>query len=215
MNTLIKTLVCIVLSIVTVFCTTFQVYALDFDPCQIYLYTDNTPENTAYIDILVPLNKNNDSYVDFTNPPLWYMEDGENKPLFIDKNSQIAQYNDNGYSSLSLHTEYVRTMEVYDGNIYFTDTIDNIYKKYKNFKAVYVDANGNILEITDKFSVQYNAKKPYAFIVNNNHLILRIFGINPFTTIICITIFFVSVLLFLILLIIFIIRQLQKKKIRK
>lgn len=145
MKNLIKTLVCIVLSFVTIFCTDFRVYALDFDPCQIDLYIDNAPENTAYIDILVPISKNSDDYIDFNNPPLFYTENSEKKPLLIDQNSQIVQYNDNGYSSLSLHTEYIRTAEVHDRKIYLTDIIGSIYKKYKNFTAVYVDENGNIL----------------------------------------------------------------------
>lgn len=211
MKNLIKTLVCIVLSFVTIFCTDFRVYALDFDPCQIDLYIDNAPENTAYIDILVPISKNSDEYIDFNNPPLLYVEKGENKSLLIDQNSQIAQYNNNGYSSLSLHTKYIQTIEIYSRTIYLTDTIESIYKKYKNFKAVYVDENGNILKMTDTFSVKYDITKPYAFITDNNHLTLRIFGINPFTAIICIVIFFGTILLFLILLI-FIIRKSRKKK---
>lgn len=211
MNTLIKILVCIVLAVVMIFCNNSHVYALDFDPCQIELYTDNAPDNTAYIDILIPINKNSDDYIDFKNPPLCYIENGENKPLLIDQNSQIAQYNDNGYSSLSLHTEYIRTTETYGEKIYLNDTIENIYKKYKNFKAVYVDENGNILKITDTFSIEYDITKPYAFITDNNHLTLRIFGINQFTAIIYTVIFFGTILLFLILLI-FIIRKSRKKK---
>lgn len=173
-----------------IFCTDSRIYALDFDPYQIDLYTDNIPKNTAYIDILVPINKNSYDYIEFRNLLSFYTENSEKKPLLIDQNSQIVQYNDNGYSSLSLHTEYIRTAEVHDRKIYLTDTIESIYKKYKNFKAVCVDKNGNILKITDTFSVEYAITKPYAFITDNNHLTLRIFGISQFTAIIYTVIFF-------------------------
>lgn len=192
-----------------IFCNVSPVYALDFDPCQIFIYTDNVPENTAYVDILVPLDKESNDYVDFRNPPLYY---GENKLLFIDENSQIAKYNDNGYCSLSIHTEYLRNFEVYDSRyICLTDKVTSIYEKFKDFRAVYVDENGNILKMTDTFSVEYDVRNPYAFIVNDNNLTLRIYGSSPIAEIKLFIILSVPVLLLLILLA-FIVRKCRKKK---
>ena len=109
MNNIIKITVCIILSFVMVCSNVSYVYALDFDPKRIHICADNAPENTAYIDILVPLDKSSSYYANFRNPPLYYVENGKNKPLFIDEDSQIAKYNDNGYGSISLHTKYVKT----------------------------------------------------------------------------------------------------------
>ena len=159
----------------------------------------------------MPLDKNSNDYTDFKSPPLWYIENGENKPLLIDKDSQIAEYNDKGYCSLSLYTEYIKATELYDSNMYFTDTVDNIYKKFKNFKAVYIDKNSGILKITDTFSVEYDVRNPYAFIVNDNSLTLRIFGSNPFTEILVSIILF-GIILSLLILSVFIVQKILKRK---
>jgi len=207
MNNIIKIAVCVVLSFVTIFCNASQIYALDFDPYEIFICADNAPENTAYIDILVPLDKDSSYYADFRNPPLYY---DENKPLFIDEDSQIANYNDNGYSSITLHNKYVKSTELYNNIICLHIKVDSIYEKFKDFKAVYVDKNGNIIKITDTFSVEYNSKAPYAFIVNDNNLTLRIYGISPLAEIQLFIILSVPVLLLLILSA-FIVRKSRKK----
>lgn len=213
MNNIIKIAVCIILSFVMIFCNSSYAYALDFAPDIIHICADNVPENTAYIDILVPLDKDSSYYTDFRNPPLWYVENDENKPLLIDEDSQIAKYNDNGYCSLSIHTKYVKTTESYTSVICLNDTVDNIYEKFKDFKAVYVDENGNILKITDTFSVEYSSKDPYAFIVNDNNLTLRIYGSSPLAEVQIFIILSVPVLLLLILLAL-IVWKFRKKKIQ-
>ena len=205
---IIKIALSIILEFIMIFCNVSYTYALDFALDMIHICADNAPENTAYIDILAPLDKESNDYKDFRNPSLYY---SENKPLFIDEDSQIAEYNDNGYCSLSIHTEYVKQVEVYNSRcIYLTEKVDSIYEKFKDFRAVYVDENGNILKITDTFSVTYSSKAPYAFIVNDNNLTLRIFGSSPLAEVKLFIILSVPILLLLILSA-FIIRKFWKK----
>ncbi|MCM1508134.1 MAG: hypothetical protein NC177_13545 [Ruminococcus flavefaciens] len=213
MNNIIKIVVSVILSLVMIFCNVSYAYALDFDPDMIHICADDVLENTVYIDILVPLDKDSNDYTDFRSPPLWYVENGENKPLLIDEDSQIAKYNDNGYGSITLHTEYVKQVEIYTSVICLNYTVDNIYEKFKDFKAVYVDENGNILKITDTFSVEYSSKDPYAFIVNDNNLTLRIYGSSPIAEIKIFIIMSVPVLL-LVILLVFIVWKFRKKKIQ-
>ncbi|MBD5114931.1 MAG: hypothetical protein HDT46_06955 [Ruminococcaceae bacterium] len=183
---------------------TSKIYALDFDPYRFMLGFENAPEGTVYIDVLIKMDTDDENYVLFTVPPKRllreYIENGntqwEYENLNIDSDSEIAKFNSDGYISMSLHYRYVSELEILDNK----NSLDNIYenvpsllkldggekveelnKRYGDFKAAYVDENGKVLGITVVSRTKYNHKGGYGIFGNGDHLTFQIFGFSPLT----------------------------------
>lgn len=224
--------IAVIYAIIIAFMSIFPLnaFALDFDPYYVELEWNNAPENTAYIDILVKMDTDDKNYVDFTSPPKKliekYIENGNSKfryeNLPIDKNSGIAEFNENGWISLSLHHKSSGSIVIYDTAVLCLDCycdkdglkmkpdrtyydILTISKEYGRFKCAYVDENGNVLGITEKSGKDYSTSEPYAVISDGDSLDFRIFGASPlFIAILIIAI--VGIPILVVLLIIYIIR---------
>lgn len=227
-----KKFIAVIYAIIIAFMSMFPLnaFALDFDPYYVELEWNNAPENTAYIDILVKMDTDDKNYVDFTSPPKKliekYIENGNSKfryeNLPIDKNSGIAEFNENGWISLSLHHKSSGSIVIYDTAVLCLDCycdkdglkmkpdrtyydILTISKEYGRFKCAYVDENGNVLGITEKSGKDYSTSEPYAVISDGDSLDFRIFGASPlFIAILIIAI--VGIPILVVLLIIYIIR---------
>lgn len=211
-----KKIIAVVYAAVIAFMSIFPLnaFALDFDPYQVELEWSNAPENTAYIDILVKMDTDDENYVDFTVPPKKlaekYIENGTSKykyeNLTIDRNSEIARLNDDGYVSLSLHHKSSGGITIWDDSTAFCQLncsmdkdglehnsespncdILTISKDYGRFKCAYVDEKGNVLGITGKSRKTY-AKESYAVIADEDDLTFRIFGFLPIKPIILVII---------------------------
>lgn len=222
MNKFIAVIYATIIAFMSVF--PLNAYALDFDSHQVELEWSNAPENTAYIDILVKMDMDDEDYVDFTSPPkkligTYIDENGTTKykyeDLPIDKNSGIAGLNDNGWISLSLHHKSSGGITIWNNTFLNLDSymdkdglkrkpdmsncdILTISKKYDKFKCAYVDENGNVLGITDKSKKSYSMSNPYAVIANGDNVVFRIFGMSPFVEMILISLIYgVPIFLFL------------------
>lgn len=222
-----KKCIAVVYAIIIVFVSIFPLnaFALHFDSRQVELEWSNAPENTAYIDILVKMDMDDEDYVDFTSPPkkligTYIDENGTTKckyeDLPIDKNSGIAALNDNGWISLSLHHKSSGGITIWNNTFLNLDSymdkdglkrksdvsncdILTISKKYGKFKCAYVDENGNVLGITGKSKKSYNMSEPYAVIADGDNVDFRIFDMPPFVNMILIALIYgVPILLFLI-----------------
>lgn len=239
-----KKFIAVIYAVVLVFISIFPLnsYALHFDSGYIDLEWSNAPENTAYIDILIKMDTEDENYVDFTVPPKKmtekYLENGTTKfryeDMSIDKNSEIAQFNDDGWVSLSLHhkssggiTEIYNRMVLCLNCYHDKDGIKSKYdvercdiltisKNYGKFKCAYVDENGNVLGITDKSKKSYSMSNPYAVIADGDNVTFRIFDMPPFVNMILIAfIYGVPILLFLTvsyLLYLFIVHKVRKSR---
>lgn len=147
----------------------------DFEPRITY---ENAPENTAYVDILVKLPESSENYVDFAKwkyPPQMF-----GAALSITPDSEIARLNDDGYVSLSVH---YKSCEGFDNNAFLLlsekMTITDIKQRYGNFKAAYIDENGNVLGITKTARTRYDPKKPSSFSADGDTLIFTKWGMTP------------------------------------
>ncbi|MDE7364489.1 MAG: hypothetical protein K2N27_06340 [Ruminococcus sp.] len=232
-----KKFIYVVYATVIVFMSIFPLnaFALHFDSRQVDLEWSNAPENTAYIDILVKMNTDDEDYVDFTSPPeklieTYIDENGTTQykyeDLSIDKNSGIAGLNDNGWVSLSLHNKYSDSITIkntYQAYFYIkyisseeNEDIKSISKKYGSFKCAYVDENGNVLGITGKSKKSYSMSEPYAIIADSDDVNFRIFDMPPFVNMILIALIYgVPILLFLTvsyLLYLFIVHKVRKSR---
>lgn len=123
----------------------------------------------------------------------------------IDKKSEIAQYSKDGYVSLFAHTNIVRRVgaynNYYDGESRYErahillsgsyqlknkerDSDVDIYylkDKFSDMKAAYIDKDGNILGITDKFDIDTH-DSDYIFRADGNKLTLGLDDYNHWFT---------------------------------
>lgn len=221
---IVKKYISVVYAFIIVFMSLFprNAHALDFDPCYVELEWSNAPKHTAYIDILVKMDTDDENYVDFTVPPKKlaekYIENGTSKyryeSLPIGRNSEIAQLNDDGWVSLSLHHKSSGSITIQDNAVFCLNccidedgikqnsdilscSIFTISKDYGRFKCAYVDEQGNVLGITDK-SKKILAKASYAVIADGDDLTFRVFEFLPIKLIILILISAAALLVLLV-----------------
>lgn len=169
----------------------------DADDRSSTLYTpelifENAPEGTAYIDPLVKLDGLGDDYAPFATPPYKIVTvylgeervDYEYALFEIDRNSEIAQYCEDGYISLSFHYGLSGGV-AFSGNDtmfleFFARTkdnrIDRIFERCGGFRAAYVDENGNVLGVTEPAELVYDDTKNTAFLADGSSLTLRVWG---------------------------------------
>lgn len=233
-----KKFIAVVYATVIVFMSIFPLnaFALHFDSGLVELEWSNAPENTAYIDILVKMDTDDENYVDFTVPPKRmtgkYLENGTTKFRYedmpIDKNSEIAQLNDDGWVSLSLHHKYSGGIVEYsdrmilDLNSYYDKDgitikygggdILTISKDYGRFKCAYVDENGNVLGITGKSKKSYSMTEPYSVTADGDDVVFNIFGMSPFAEIILIALVYGVPVLLILAVVYFILRKVRKSR---
>ena len=157
----------------------------DYDRSMLSIEYENAPKETAYVDILVQMNREDPAYVDFTQPPQHFVreytdENGawqcEYVNLPITEESEIAKWNENGYVSLTLHhkaVEALRTGKNDSLNIdgYF---LEDIYKRYGIVRVAYVDDEGNVLKVTDKSKKKYMGWQADHLVVNGDSVVFQI-----------------------------------------
>ena len=157
----------------------------DYDRSMLRIDYKNAPKETAYVDILVQMNREDPAYVDFTQPPQHFVreytdENGawqcEYVNLPITEESEIAKWNENGYVSLTLHhkaVEALRTGKNDSLNIdgYF---LEDIYKRYGKVRVAYVDDEGNVLKVTDKSKKKYMGWQADHLVVNGDSVVFQI-----------------------------------------
>lgn len=179
-------------------------YALDFDPQRLEIQKKSVPEGTYYVDVLIKLDKSDPDYCEVSayNVPLChvryeYPSDGGAaevaQSLDITEKSQIAQYCEDGYVSMSLHYRWVESYVIWDSEyneqpgghshaimeLSGSTNFENVWEKYGPFKAAYVDKDGNVLGVSGKARRAWSMSSPYALIADGDKLKFRIFGTSP------------------------------------
>ena len=157
----------------------------DYDRSMLRIDYKNAPKETAYVDILVQMNREDPAYVDFTQPPQHFVreytdENGawqcEYVNLPITAESEIAKWNEEGYVSLTLHHRGVKLLQIrenitLDVEGYF---LEDFYKKYGKMKVAYVDDEGNVLKVTDKSKKKYMGWQADHLVVNGDSVVFQI-----------------------------------------
>lgn len=88
----------IIISVIILLSFSTSITCFAFEPSSnfiCYINTFNIPENTAYIDMLIPMESNDENYTDYNT------ENGEK--FSIKQNSEIVKYNDNSFASYTFH----------------------------------------------------------------------------------------------------------------
>ena len=119
------------------------------------------PDNTVYIDLLMPISVNDDAYIDFND---------KNGELYnISKESEIAKYNVDGYISYTFHIKDAKSQMLPENcEVVFADSYDvesefdydYCRKKFKKIKIAYLTAEGDIISVTN--SAKVTSLKPGA-----------------------------------------------------
>ena len=109
------------------------------------------------IDILVPMNENDEK---FLNTKTFFYGDFRNKKPEYVRDTEIYNYNENGYVSMICHyplSDYIISEK--DGltvtEIYLNGKYEfkNFCEKYKKFKIAVLDTNGNILSVSEEYDL--------------------------------------------------------------
>lgn len=120
----------------------------------------NAPENTVYVDLLIKADADGPRLAPYDPSPKIYRalkkENGHGYdyvPMNINENSEIALLNDDGYVSFIMHG-----FGGYDNTVYEDGRIilSSAGGFHGDFKAAYVDENGNVLKITEPAKQKYN-----------------------------------------------------------
>lgn len=142
------------------------------DKLNIRISFKNAPQNTAYVDLLIKIDADDPRLAPYDLSPKVYRaqkkEDGHGydyEPMNINENSEIALLNDDGYVSFIMHGFGGDDITVYeDGDI----IIYSPHGLHGDFKAAYVDENGNVLKITEPAKQGYNGSGHYTLSANGD-----------------------------------------------
>lgn len=123
---------------------------------------DQIPEGSVFADLLVKIDPSNEKYVAFNS------EYGSS--LGLDEHSEIATYNENGFTSYTFHFSgavsenllkyvtgagHVAKFAYYteDSNDSFFSTLNELERYSPILKLALLDEEGEILEISDEFNI--------------------------------------------------------------
>lgn len=145
--------------------TAFASVSPDFDS-RFKLQGTDYPEGTFYIDLLVEMDQNDSNYTAFNEN----MKDNS----YMNKDFQIASYNEEGYVSFSMHNKLCESFILDDGRVSSSlkvsdITCNDLFRKYK-IKAAYVDKDGNVLGVTDT-AKSVSDSNGYSFTAKGSELV--------------------------------------------
>ncbi len=149
----------------------------DFDKSYASVNCENAPEGTVYLDILAKLPTDSPAYLKFRapEPPI--------EGAKISEDSEIAQYNEDGYVSLSLHYANFSAFSFHGDLESIRNTANGNFSelrsRYGGFKAAYVDKNGKVLSVTHKARTAYDPTHGNLFSANGDLLTFRVYEVSP------------------------------------
>ena len=133
-------------------------------PSSLEIVIENYSEAAVYCDLLIKIEKNDPDYAVFNS------HYGEK--LGIQRDSEIAQYNEDGFVSYTFHFRGASShneIKIYENDWgpyaygpYFADTDDsyvqfeNFISEYTVFKIALLDIDGNIIQISNEVKIKPN-----------------------------------------------------------
>ena len=145
-----KLLISFVLTVLTLFSTAFPVFAWVPDSgFECSISEKDIPEDTYYIDFLMPIPEKDKAYVDFNE------ENGEK--YGITKDSEIAKYNEDGFVSYTFHVVDADSRMIPYYSCSF-EVVPKVYEENKELFALF-DKDCDIDENTGYRSYYINVKR--------------------------------------------------------
>lgn len=141
-----KTIISVTIAVLLIFSFAVPVLAWQPDSCfSVSIIEENIPENAVYVDFLLPIPPKDAGYVDYNE------ENG--KKFGIAKNSEIVNYNQDGFVSYTFH---------------ITDADSEMrphYKSYFSVPAEVYEENKELLQEFDSECVVQGDTREYEVIV--------------------------------------------------
>jgi len=148
-----------------------------YDTLDIDIDTNDIPSETAYIDLLLPISKDDDNFVEFCT-------DNSVKNIFSDETiiltnqCEISYFDLNGFKSYNLHYKDSiindhRSSESIVIVSFGKHSNGDFYKfqKYKNIMLAFVDANGRVLKTTETIDIEDSYFMRFSGLSVNNNIV--------------------------------------------
>ncbi len=209
-----KKIICLFLLICLFELSSLSVFAYRPTP---YLCIETTrndiPKNTAYIDLLLPIQENDKNFVmqkDETNTVINIFDYSS---LQLPNNCEIANYN-NAYYSYHFHfnNSTISVLSMEDDNHIYIDygenqrLLEDYLLKIDSFRIAFVDDQGCIIKISNSVSAKSPILKSFSNLIIANEEVSEVYMDSPYSSVyICI------LLLCVIIICIIIIRERQGK----
>lgn len=154
-------LICLFVSLV------ITVYAYRLSP---YLYMETTlddiPKNTAYIDLLLPIQKKDEHFVAQKEEISSVHHIFDNSLLQLPRDCEIANYDDAYYSYLFHFNDSTISVRPIEDGFYINygeeqKLLDDYLLNVDDFKVAFVDAQGNIIQVSDSLSAKSSLTKEF------------------------------------------------------
>jgi len=128
-------------------------------PNLFYVHVANLPEGAVSIDLLIQINSTSSHYTDYNSFNESYMDDGnslDGQRDWMAAQTPIAQYNEEGYMSFSVHDRRARRHgDVPDGEMMFQTSgyIESFHLISETVKLALVNKDGRALALSQAVSI--------------------------------------------------------------
>lgn len=147
-----------------------------------FVRLEQLPEGTACVDLLIPAGEADGYFVEKTDTPV-VLSLLDASPLDYTNESEIALYNDGGYSylmhykdsAISFSTNAAGEIQIDFGA--GQNLLDAITKK-ENCRFAFVDKSGNILAVSDPFTIETSFFKDFSHVKLNGLAVMPEYQTN-------------------------------------
>lgn len=147
-----------------------------------FVRLEQLPEGTACVDLLIPAGETDDYFVEKTEAPTT-LSLLDSSALEYTNESEIALYNDGGYSYLMHYKDSAISFSANtQGEIqidYGTDeNLFDVITEKENCRFAFVDDTGNILAVSDPFKIESSLSKDFSCVKLNGLAVTAIYQTN-------------------------------------
>lgn len=146
---------------------------------RLYFNLSEVDEKTAGIDILVPIDEKSEKYSSFNN----YNDlMGINALISITDESQISNYNTNGYISYLCHFKNADIDCSQNSDNQIVVNVNNLdyFLEQGSFIIAFIDSQGNILSTTNTVSIKDGLFKQFESVSVSNYQAKVNYYFNPY-----------------------------------
>lgn len=144
------------------------------------------PQDTVYVDLLLPFDSIKECYTDF-NYTSTIKSFREPDSIQLLENMSIVQYDTDNYysyishfknSEISITVDEKNNVQITFGSYFQNDLY--YFQKCESIKLAFIDKNGNILKISDPFSIHSRMFMSFQDIQFNEHGIKCNYILDPY-----------------------------------
>ena len=166
----VKIMITVITAVVLTVLSCTTAFAWDHDERWMNIESENRPYGTVMLDLLVKCSGNDEWAVDFNEETA--------EQLGVSKVCGLANYNEDGYTSLSLRHNCVKETSL--GLHYiFSEDSHILFNKFKSVKIAFCDNNGNVISVSNPVRIPnatLRAPVMYCFKTDGNDLSFQFGG---------------------------------------